>query len=66
MKTTAQIECDIQEMEAKAAKIRAEIADVSDEDLVFFADWLASNERSSVTEFIESKAHDEFRKDDTV
>ena len=64
-KTTAQIECDIQEMKAKASKIRAEIEDLSDADLVSFADWLANNELSTITEFIEAKAYDQSREPET-
>ena len=63
-KTAQQIEWEIQKTEAEAAKIRSSLSDISDEDLVLFAEWLARTEGLSVTQLIEFRAYDEFHSEE--
>ena len=58
-------EAEALEQEGKVKDLRTELAGISDCDLLLFADWLANNELQTVTGFIEAKAYDESREDDS-
>jgi len=51
-------------MKSKAKAIREAINDISDEDLILFADSIYNDTLCNITEYIESIAYDEGMKDD--
>ena len=58
-------EAEYLKQEAAIKDLRAEIESISDDDLLLFADWLANNELQTVKGFIEAKAYDESREDES-
>ena len=65
MSKESKIEAGFIEFDNKVKALRDELANITDGDLLLFSDWLANNELSTVTEFIEAKAYDESREKET-
>jgi len=58
-------EAEYLKQEAAIKDLRSELEAISDDDLLLFADWLANNELQTVKGFIEAKAYDESRENES-
>jgi hypothetical protein len=65
MSKESKVEAGFIEFDNKVKALRDQLANITDEDLLLFSDWLASNELATITEFIEAKAYDESRESET-